>query len=157
MTPFVRPFGQSFFALTRYGMQLITVVATWFLNIWLGERVALNRKKNKVPLPLMYAHDGIEDGKNAGGLDHNKRQRGHQNMLESIADVYVGMLIAGLHRPVITAVLNVLFIVGRALYAVFYSQAPKRRVYGSVFFLVARIGHLYIVGEIIYALLQSKA
>eukprot|EP00030_Apusomonadida_sp_AF-17_P002892 a342616_50.p3 GENE.a342616_50~~a342616_50.p3 ORF type:complete len:160 (-),score=72.80 a342616_50:50-493(-) len=134
----------------EYGYVVLSIVALWFLNLGLGEAVAMSRKRYGVKLPQMYGPETPD------GTAFNRVQRGHQNYLETVADVYMGILLAGLSRPTETAGLTVLFIIGRILYAYGYRQAEGKRVWGAPFFMVARIGWLVIVLELAYNLLNGR-
>lgn len=70
---------------------------------------------------------------------------GHQNMLETHADAYILMLLAGLFAPLQSAICGVAFCVGRLVYAFGYRLQPKFRVIGELFYLPAFIAWIYFI------------
>ena len=132
-------------------MQILATIGLMITNLLLGERVALARKKYHVKLPAMYGPDTKE------GNAFSRIQRGHQNFLETLPDVFVAHLICGLTRPLLTSAMCALYIAGRFAYAYGYASAPKLRLYGTPFIVIARLFHLYGLGEMVYSMLYASS
>jgi len=140
---------------------LAMVGAIHLTNVVLGGTIGLARKKYGVAYPNLYATHGmyIKDGKLderewlTKGEEFNKRQRGHQHMLETIGDVYAMMITCGFFYPTYAAQLGVMWILGSIVYAYGYSVEPKARSFGQMIYLPAHLGWfygLYCAGSAIY-------
>ena len=77
------------------------------------------------------------------GTEFNKRQRGHQHMLEGIADVYAMLITCGFFYPRYAAQWGLVWVIGTILYAVGYSIKPQYRAVGQAFYFPANIALLY--------------
>ncbi|XP_065192962.1 glutathione S-transferase 3, mitochondrial-like [Sycon ciliatum] len=126
----------------EYGYVLLTgAVGGFLMNIYLGTRVGKARKQHDVKYPAMYS---------ATNDRFNCIQRAHQNFLEALPLFLTTGLIAGVYHPIIASVFNVIYLLGRLIYAQGYSTGdPEKRGRGSFMY----IGYLGNVGLTIYTAL----
>jgi len=134
-----------------FALVLLAVAAIFLTNILIGAiHVGGARRKYKIQPPNLYATKGdyIVDGKLDGeawkqGTAFNRAQRGHQQMIETLADAYLLLVLSGIFYPLYSARLAVLYVVGRIVYAVGYKITPSGRVVGELFYWPAYLGWLY--------------
>jgi len=114
-----------------YGYVILTGTLTAITMQYLGGRVIGARDKYKVPLPHLYAD------MTACQTDKDKElfncyQRGHQNALESYAQILMFLFVGGLKHPRLASGAGVLWCLGRILYAWGYSTGdPSKRSQGA--------------------------
>ncbi|KAK1410597.1 hypothetical protein QVD17_37134 [Tagetes erecta] len=109
----------------EYGYVILTLVAYYFLNLYMQIQVGRARKKYNVLYPALYATEAdTKDYK-----QFNCIQRGHQNSLESLSLFLVLMVVGGLKYPLICTGLGVGYTVIRYFYFTGYSSGdPKGRL-----------------------------
>jgi glutathione S-transferase len=112
----------------RYVM--LGIVSIFFTNLFLGAMVGKARKKYKVDYPTLYDTRNTKEAQ-----EFNCHQRGHQNMLETIAEALVLSLLAGLFFPLIAFGAQLVYCVGRIVYYFGYAKSPKGRFYGEALYL----------------------
>ena len=63
-------------------------------------------------------------------------QRAHQNYVEGLPLVLSSIAVAGLKYPIATAIMSLVYVIGREIYCIGYRRAgPKGRFWGEFFFL----------------------
>jgi len=60
-------------------------------------------------------------------MEFNKGQRIHQNFMEYIMQVLVCLLVSGLYFPITSAIIGVLYLIGRVGYYWGYSKSVNAR------------------------------
>ena len=65
-----------------------------------------------------------------------KGQRVHLNYLEGHCQLFACELVAGLYLPIVTAVLGLVYILGRLAFHIGYMMAPGLRIYGVYVVLI---------------------
>lgn len=114
-----------------FGYVMIVAALTYALHQWMAVQVGMARRRLDVPYPIFYA-----DESNPNANEFNCIQRGHQNCLESIAVFFALLLLSGIVYPVASAVLGVVYLVGRLVYFLGYSTGnPKGRMRGMFFMI----------------------
>ena len=137
-----------------YGYVAATLVAWNPLNLYLGARVGLARKRLGVNLPCMYASKCKEISAETAE-EFNRIQRGHQNMVETLPNAVGMLLVAGLDDAKMAAGLGAVYFVGRILYAWGHSVPPKKRsVYGGILGPIGLHGLMIQTGYFAYKLLK---
>lgn len=118
---------------------LVTVIALLEF-LWLGILVARARTKFGIPAPATIGNELFE-----------RQFRVHMNTLEQLV-VFLPTLwiFARFVSPLWAAALGVVFIIGRAIYAVAYMRDPKRRALG--FALTALPTMAMMVGIVVWAI-----
>jgi len=91
-------------------------------------RVLGARKKAGVKYPQLYAEKKLADS-NPDAMNFNCVQRAHQQTLESVAQVLIGMMLTGLRYPRLASGLGITWVVGKVLYSIGYGpKGPNRLV-----------------------------
>lgn len=124
-------------------MKLVVLVATLALleYVYFGFQVGRARERFGVPAPAVTGDPVFE-----------RYHRVHQNTLENLIIFLPGLWLFAVHvSEIVAALLGVVFIVGRAIYARLYVQDPPRRSLGVM--LSFPIGLILLVGGAIGALL----
>lgn len=112
---------------TGYGYVILTAAASAFLVQWQAIQVSGQRKKLGIKYPKMY-----EEAENSV---FNCYQRAHQNTLESYPSFLALLLIGGLGYPITSAVLGLIWLVGRVVYSLgYYTGDPNNRLKGMFHF-----------------------
>jgi len=115
----------------EYGYVILSGVFSAATLFWLGERVAIARKRYNVPLPHLYADLASCNEDNKKHI-FNCYQRGHQNALETYSQMLAMLFVGGLKHPIIASSAAIAWSVGRILYAVGYSSGnPNKRHFGA--------------------------
>jgi len=124
----------------EYGYVILSVVITTFIQLYLGELVALSRKKHGVLYPTMYD--------NSKPL-FNCIQRGHQNMLETHYVAITFATFSGFKFPILSAICLLGYGVGRIFYARGYATGdPNKRQQGA-------FNLLFLLGLLILNIIQG--
>ncbi|XP_076946464.1 uncharacterized protein LOC143617975 [Bidens hawaiensis] len=109
----------------EYGYIILTLVAYYFVNLYMQIQVGKARKKYNVLYPKLYATE--QDTKDYNIF--NCIQRGHQNSLESLPIFFVLTVVGGLKHPLICTGLGLAYAVARFFYFTGYSSGdPKGRL-----------------------------
>jgi glutathione S-transferase len=112
---------------------IVTLLAT-ALYLFLGTRVAAARNKFNVRLPAT-----------TGNPDFERIFRAHVNMLEWMPTFLVSLWLCAIYlSDLAAAVLGLVWIAGRALYFVGYSEAVEKRLPG--FLIQATVCLLLLIG-----------
>eukprot|EP00457_Paulinella_chromatophora_P018187 gb/GEZN01019432.1/.p1 GENE.gb/GEZN01019432.1/~~gb/GEZN01019432.1/.p1 ORF type:complete len:182 (-),score=26.23 gb/GEZN01019432.1/:132-677(-) len=150
----------------EYGYVMMAVAGIWIEGVLIGGKVMSIRTKlfgpegklakNSRYLALMDAHKkatgtsltlGYPDmgcGRHSDLLEYedwlmfNNAQRGHYNLVESVAPNIAVLLLSGLQFPKVAASLGGFFILGRWLYATGYiGSGAKGRTTGAIMAMLA--------------------
>jgi glutathione S-transferase len=118
----------------------IVTIAALLEFLWLGILVGRARTKFGIPAPATSGHELFE-----------RQFRVHMNTLEQLV-VFLPTLwiFARFVSPIWAAALGVVFIIGRAIYAVAYVREPKSRSLG--FALSALPTMAMMVGIVVWAI-----
>ncbi|CAM6088156.1 unnamed protein product [Calypogeia fissa] len=111
----------------EYGYVILTTAASAFLVQWQAFQVSGQRRKSGLKYPKMYedAEDSV----------FNCYQRAHQNTLENYPSYLALLLIGGLGYPITSAVLGLVWIVGRLVYSLgYFTGDPNNRLKGMFHF-----------------------
>lgn len=125
-------------------MKYVALVATLALleYVWFGFQVGRARQRYGVAAPATTGHPIFE-----------RYHRVHQNTLENLVIFLPGLwLFASYVSPTIAALLGVVFIAGRAVYARLYVADPPRRSVGVM--MSFPIGLILLIGGTIGAFLR---
>lgn len=123
-------------------MKFVILVAALALleYVWFGFQVGRARGKYNVPAPAITGHPIFE-----------RHNRVHQNTLENLIIFLPGLWLFAVYVSApIAAILGLVFIVGRAIYAQRYVEDPPKRSLGVM--LSFPIGLILLVGGAIGAL-----
>ncbi|KAF3932922.1 hypothetical protein ABW20_dc0100812 [Dactylellina cionopaga] len=139
----------------EYGYVLLVALASTFVNQWHGLVVGGARKKAQVPYPNCYApHADAAAG--SAKYVFNCAQRAHANYIENLPNFYVGLLVSSTVYPKFAAGAGALWLIGRVLYCIGYTNADKEK--GSGRFLGAPLfypGQLGLWGASLYVCYQA--
>eukprot|EP01080_Neovahlkampfia_damariscottae_P005623 gene5623-9440_t len=127
---------------------LISAIIIWIVFMYLGGRVANARKRYGIKVPTPYESP---NDKGDTKTDFNKYQRGHMNLAENLAALYMLLFSVGIFYPTYAAVHGVFLAVARVIYGIGYVSTPPKFVYGAI------LTHLYefsMVGALGYAVYQ---
>ena len=126
---------------------IVTVVAL-LQFIWFGWQVGVARSKYNIPAPAVSGNEGFE-----------RVFRVHMNTLEQLVVFLPALwLFASFISPIWAAVLGVVYIIGRAIYARSYVKDPKGRSAGFAMSALPLL--LMLLGILIWAvwaLIKSPA
>jgi glutathione S-transferase len=126
----------------RMKFVVLVTAAALLEYVWFGFQVGRARGEYGVDAPAVSGHPIFE-----------RYHRVHQNTLENLAIFLPGLwLFATYVNATIAALLGVVFIVGRAVYARLYVQDPPRRSIGVM--MSFPIGLILLIGGAIGALLK---
>jgi len=138
-----------------YGYVLLTFLASFVVNLWLGGTVGKARKKYGVKYPTMYLVT-IKDGIISQDNQFNCVQRSHQNMLEIYPSVMGLVILSGLQFPILASIGGCIWLFGRAVYAIGYQTGdPKKRVWGS-FQWIGVLILLYTTVSAAFSLIKTR-
>ncbi|KAF3932725.1 hypothetical protein ABW19_dt0204613 [Dactylella cylindrospora] len=142
----------------EYGYVLLVALASTFVNQWHGIVVSGARGKAKVPYPNCYALDA-EAPTGSEKYVFNCAQRAHSNFLENLPQFYVSMAITGLTYPKFAAGAGALWLFGRILYTIGYTNPKKEkgrgRFLGAPFWYPAQLGLWGAAGYVCYSAITS--
>ncbi|KAG0237653.1 Microsomal glutathione S-transferase 3 [Actinomortierella wolfii] len=139
----------------EYGYVILSAISTSFFVTYLGVQVGLQRKVANVPLPIMYA-DAAEAKADRKKHVFNCYQRAHQNTLESYQFYLALLLIGGLYHPLAATAGNVMWLLGRWLYARGYQTGnPEARGGLGMIFHIAELIQMGLSGALAYKLITS--
>ena len=114
---------------------MVTLLVVLFY-FFLATRVSLARRKFNVQLPATTGHSDFE-----------RIFRGHQNTLEWMPIFLPSLWLCAMYwSDIVAALLGLLWVVGRAIYFVGYTQAAERRLPG--FFIQSMACLLLLAGAI---------
>lgn len=125
----------NFHLKSDFSYVIATALATGITSFVLGARVTGARGKFGIKYPQAYAWVHADDKTKAGkaGNAFNNIQRGHQNMIETSAFMYMLLFVNGIVWPKYAAICGTLNWVGRLVYGIGYSYGPQHRYYGVKF------------------------
>jgi glutathione S-transferase len=123
---------------------LLSGIFVWAVHFFLGMVVVrYARGKYGVPLPNLYeSHDADYKLK----TPFNNVQRGHMNMVENLAVFYFMLFGSSLFNPLHAAICGFVWGLGRLIYGIGYTWAPKYRAAGH-FFLLAEFYMIYLIAS----------
>ncbi|KAF4121781.1 glutathione S-transferase [Geosmithia morbida] len=129
----------------EYGHVLVAIACTFFVNIYHGFVTGHHRKASGVLYPNAYASDELAK-KDPKVYKFNCAQRCHSNFLENYVSVLPALLISGLRFPITSAILGVIWCVGRVIYTMGYTSdsGPKGRLTGGGISHIGDVG-LYVL------------
>jgi len=121
---------------------LVAIFAIIQHSIWFSFKVGQARRKFNLQPPIMYATPSKNDERSVlVGLtedqcdEFNRIQRVHQNNVEHLPTFFMMLLIAGIGFPVPATVFGLVWVAGRAAYAIGYYKDAKKRNIGAFFHL----------------------
>lgn len=118
----------------RFGLVLLTAAASVVLTQWQGFQVGKQRRNCGLKYPKMYEDTEISV--------FNCYQRAHQNTLEAYPAYLTLLVLGGLGFPLTSAILGLVWVVGRLLYSLgYYTGDPSKRMRG-VFHVFGLLGLL---------------
>ena len=113
----------------NFGWVILIACSTFFLNFFQMFMIGQRRKKDGVPLPIMYSPEHPK---------FNGAQRAHQNTLEQVPFFLTTLVLAGIRHPMYAAIFGGVWILARIVYSLgYYTGNPKYRTPG---FLLTMLG-----------------
>jgi glutathione S-transferase len=139
--------GVSITLAPEFGYVVLAAISILIVNFYLGGKVGRARTTYGIKLPNLYA---MPTEPNADAF--NRVQRGHQNMIETEAGVYMMLFTNGVFYPQFAAICGLLIAVGRVIYAHGYAENTKSRIRGTIVFTPAVLLLAIGAGRIAYLL-----
>jgi uncharacterized membrane protein YecN with MAPEG domain len=123
-----------------HSLTTLVTVAALLVYLWMGARVAGARRKSGIHAPAMTGDPTLE-----------RTIRAHLNTLEWLPPFLVGLWLFSLYwNDRLAALLGVMWIVGRVLYALSYAAGEKKRAPG--FLIQALVTFVLLIGAVIGAI-----
>ncbi len=123
-----------------HSLTALVTVAAVAVYLWMSVRVAMARKKSGIHAPAMTGDPQLE-----------RTIRAHLNTLEWLPAFLAGLWLFSIYwNDRLAAILGLIWIVGRVLYALSYSTAEKSRAPG--FLIQAVVTLVLLIGAAIGAL-----
>ena len=123
-----------------HSLTTLVTVAALLVYIWMGFRVAAARRRSGIHAPAMTGDPGLE-----------RTIRAHENTLEWLAPFLAGLWLFSIYwNDRLAAMLGLVWIVGRVLYALGYSAGEHKRAPG--FFIQAVATLVLLIGAAIGAI-----
>eukprot|EP00924_Labyrinthula_sp_SR-Ha-C_P015821 snap_masked-scaffold_4-processed-gene-10.16-mRNA-1 protein AED:0.42 eAED:0.42 QI:0/-1/0/1/-1/1/1/0/144 len=123
----------------EHGYPILVGVASVFVTMFGGIKVAKARKKYGVEYPNCYAPPGHKNEK-----EFNSAQRAHQNVLENYPQFLALLAIASINRPTVAAAVGTVRLIAFVLFMTGYqSKGPQGRVAGA---MLGMLSTLALVG-----------
>ncbi|KAF3927644.1 hypothetical protein ABW21_db0200899 [Orbilia brochopaga] len=143
---------------TEIGYVFLVALTSTFVNQWHGIVVGQARKAAKIPYPNAYATHA-EAPQGSPQYVFNCAQRAHMNYIENLPNFYVSLFISGLQYPKLAAGLGSLWIFGRVLYAIGYTNPAKEkgsgRFLGGPFWYPGALGLWGTAGYVCYKMITG--
>ncbi|XP_065194137.1 glutathione S-transferase 3, mitochondrial-like [Sycon ciliatum] len=123
----------------EYGYVVLTsLLGSLLVNFFLIYNVVAARKKYDVKYPALYSPTNE---------NFNCVQRAHQNYLENLTFFLVSGLVAGVVHPIPATACNVIYLIGRIVYALgYYTGDPEKRSRGG-FYILGFLGNMLLASH----------
>ncbi|KAI4093476.1 MAG: hypothetical protein LQ344_002889 [Seirophora lacunosa] len=127
-----------------YGYVLLTASLTTLVAQFHTLHTSKHRRRAQVPYPNAYATPA-EAKESRDKYLFNCAQRAHANFLEHIPQFYTTLLISGLRFPRFSAAMGLVWLAGRVVYTLGYTDPAQEKGAGrtrGAFFYVGALGLL---------------
>ncbi|KAL9021207.1 MAG: hypothetical protein Q9185_001608 [Variospora sp. 1 TL-2023] len=125
----------------EYGYVLVTASLTSIVALFHTQQTSKYRRLAKVPYPNAYATPA-EAKESREKYLFNCAQRAHANFLEHVPQFYTTLLISGLRFPRFSAAMGAVWLAGRIVYALGYTDPSKEKGAGR------RMGSFFYAGAL---------